>query len=131
MTGFHNNRVTAPQSRRCTLWACAARSENGRDCEHQSQNKDHADACQADEDPGCIPEPMSFGKARRPATWRALMASVDSIVDDIDGVSKMPTRPQVYLYFVGHGTVEANDRLRLFTAPDDPCRRTPRSAAIR
>ncbi len=62
----------------------------------------------------------SFGKTRRPATWRALMASVESVVDDIDGAPKSVARPQVYLYFVGHGTVEPNDRLRLFTAPDEP-----------
>jgi len=64
---------------------------------------------------------VNFGKARRPATWRALMRSVEAVIEDIDAddAPRDDTRPQVYLYFVGHGGVDSDDRLRLFTAPED------------
>lgn len=55
------------------------------------------------------------GIAHQPATWRALRASVDEVLADIDG----DERPHVYLYFAGHGHVDAADRLQIFTTPED------------
>lgn len=61
-----------------------------------------------------------FGEARRPATWRALLGSVSTVIADIDGAPSVGgARPQVYLYFVGHGHVAARERLRIFAQPED------------
>ena len=61
-----------------------------------------------------------FGEARRPATWRALLASVGEVIADMDPMSSSDgTRPQIYLYVVGHGHIGARERLRIFAAPED------------
>ncbi len=60
------------------------------------------------------------GIIHRPATWRDLRASVATVLGDIDPTAKQ--RPRVYLYFAGHGHVDAADRLQIFTAPDSPAK---------
>ena len=57
-----------------------------------------------------------LGTPLYPATWRALLGSVEAIAGHIRShpmSSPDGRRPQIYVYFVGHGLVGARDRRAL------------------
>lgn len=59
-----------------------------------------------------------FGGTRRPATWRAVLDSVAEIRRAIERRPAAAPRPQVYIYFAGHGVPGDRDRLDLFSTPE-------------
>jgi len=77
----------------------------------------------AEPDPGLY---HPFGPERREPTWRALSGTVAEMVTTLDAAAH-EVRPQVYLYFVGHGDQPDNAvmaRGELYARPD-PERQDP------
>jgi len=71
----------------------------------------------AEDDPGLY---HPFGPERREPTWRALSSTVAEMVTTLDAANH-DTRPQVYLYFVGHGDQPDSavmSRGELYARPD-------------
>lgn len=59
-----------------------------------------------------------LGETRRPASWRAVLGSVAQIRDAIADRPAGAPRPQVHVYFAGHGVAGDRDRLDLFSTPE-------------
>lgn len=51
----------------------------------------------------------------RPASWRALLGSIDKLVERL---ARHEERPRVYLYFSGHGNRSTGSRLELYARPE-------------